>query len=168
MDAIQITGFEDNEIRSEIKRSLTEGAVGSPSILALCCQTSAFEAAQLAAFRGQDLPEGFKIIRIPCAGRVDPEYLLSGFRAGADGVMVLGCHPESCRSMNGNELARWRVNEMRQALAETGLEEARLYFGCLAPGMGSEFVKMAYEMEATLRKIGTNPIGKREYAKNSS
>jgi coenzyme F420-reducing hydrogenase delta subunit/Pyruvate/2-oxoacid:ferredoxin oxidoreductase delta subunit len=168
MDAIQITGFEDGQIRSEIKGPFKNEAEDSMLILALCCQNSAFEAARLANFRGRDLPNGFRIIRVPCAGRVDPDYLLTAFRAGADGVMVLGCHPESCRSMSGNELARWRICEMKEAIAEAGLEEARLTFGNLAPGMSSEFVKMAYHMRETIQKLGVNPIRKRVHARHSS
>jgi coenzyme F420-reducing hydrogenase delta subunit/Pyruvate/2-oxoacid:ferredoxin oxidoreductase delta subunit len=168
MDAIQITNFEDREIRSEIKGSFKDEAEDAMVILALCCQNSAFEAARLANFRGRDLPKGFRIIRVPCAGRVDPDYLLTAFRAGADGVMVLGCHPESCRSVNGNELARWRIHEMKEAIAEAGLEEARLTFGSLAPGMSSELVQMAYDMRETIQKLGSNPIGKRDHARNPS
>ncbi|MFH1350555.1 MAG: hydrogenase iron-sulfur subunit [Pseudomonadota bacterium] len=164
MDAIQIHDFTDQQIRSELLDALKEnsmdGGEHSPVLVAFCCQNSAFEAARLALFNGWSLPEGLKIVKIPCAGRMDQDFLLTAFREGADGVMVIGCHHESCKSVTGNDLAEFRVEAMREYLMEAGLEEERLYFETLAPAMGSEFVKIAEEMALNIQSLGVSPIRK--------
>jgi coenzyme F420-reducing hydrogenase delta subunit/Pyruvate/2-oxoacid:ferredoxin oxidoreductase delta subunit len=166
MDAIQIHGFTDQQISSQIKdaEGLKDPERDSPppAIMAFCCRNSALEAAELAVFRDLHIPEGLVLIRVPCAGRVDAHDLIGAFRAGADGVMVLGCHPESCKSVRGNDLACWRVETIKEALAEAGLEQERLSYGSLAPGMSTEFVRLAQDMEARLLLLGKSPL--RRYA----
>ena len=161
MDAIQIHGFTDRQIKTaigDISQEEALGADGAPSIIAFCCQNSAVEAADLAAKRGLSLPSSLKILKVPCAGRIDMDYLLTAFRAGADGVMVLGCHHGSCKSVQGSDLAEYRVKSIKEALEEAGIEGDRLFFGGLAPGSSAEFVKMAQAMEETVRNLGNSPI----------
>ena len=73
----------------KIKISANSGAV---KIIAFCCQNSALEAAKLAEQRKLKIPEGLVLIESPCAGKVDPDYILRSVIEGADGVMVMGCH----------------------------------------------------------------------------
>lgn len=159
MDAIQLHGFTDSRIKTAIgDRRESHGADDAPEIIAFCCQNSAAEAAHLAARRGLSIPPSIRIITVPCAGRIDADYLLTAFRAGADGVMVLGCHHGSCKSVQGSDLAEYRVRSMKEALAETGIEGNRLFFGGLAPGSSMEFVQMARAMAETLEKMGRSPV----------
>ena len=161
MDAIQIHGFTDPQIKTEIREIFQGealGADGAPGIVAFCCQTSAVEAADLAAKRGLPLSSSLRILKVPCAGRIDVDYLLSAFRAGADGVMVLGCHHGSCKSVQGSDLAEYRVKSIQEVLVEAGIEGDRLFFGGLAPGSSTEFVQMVQSMEETLRSLGNSPI----------
>lgn len=153
MDAIQIHEYGDGYLKSQI-RDLDHGQ----SIIAFCCQNSAHEAANLAAMSGHRLPEKMKLIKVPCAGKVDGDYILSAFRSGADGVMVLACHHESCKSVNGSHMAQWRVEALHEALEESGLEKERLLFSTLGPGMMSDFVKVYQDMEKTVRSLGASPI----------
>jgi coenzyme F420-reducing hydrogenase delta subunit len=121
----------------------------SVRLVAFCCENSAFEAARLSALKGPALPEGLELVKVPCAGSVDLDYLLMAFDAGADGVMILGCHHESCKSVKGNT---------REALGEVGLEKERVLFGSVAPGMSSEFVNIAEKMAQIVRDLGESPV----------
>jgi coenzyme F420-reducing hydrogenase delta subunit len=153
MDAIQIHTYTDSYLKSQLQR-----IDQASSILAFCCQNSAYEAANLAAMSGQRIPDNVKLIKVPCAGKVDADYLLSAFRSGADGVLVLACHHESCKSVKGSQMAQWRVESLREALEESGLEGERLLFRSVAPGMSSDFQGAVREMEDTILRLGANPI----------
>ncbi len=172
MDAIQIAHFTDDQIRSQIENvaPVRSGPKGRDIVhlVAFCCENSAFEAARLAALDGVDLPEGLELLRVPCAGRVDLDYLLKAFDLGADGVMMLACHPESCKSVTGNMLAQQRVEIIREALGDVGLEKERLFFGTLGPATSAQFVKIAKTMEQTIRSLGESPVRRylREGARN--
>ena len=165
MDAIQIHNFTDNQIRAEVK-TIATGLNGEadkefiPSIVAFCCKNSAVEAAKLASYRRLKLPVGLEIVEVGCAGKIDMDYVLTAFKDGADGVMVLSCHPESCKSLDGSTMAKWRVDQLHEYLAETGLEPERLVYGGLAAGMSQEFVRKAAELEAKLVDLGESPVRK--------
>ena len=161
MDAIQIHDFSDKGLKAQIADDISGTLPPSgddPLLVAFCCQNSALEAANLASRRGLTLPGGLKLIGVPCAGKIDPDYLLTAFRAGADGVMVLGCHHEGCKSLNGSDLAGWRVEFIKELLADAGLDDERLFFGSLAPCAGSEFAKLAMDRENLIRDLGESPV----------
>jgi heterodisulfide reductase subunit A-like polyferredoxin/coenzyme F420-reducing hydrogenase delta subunit len=158
MDAIQIAHFTDNEIIGEIEGTVqnqpghTKG--DNVSLVAFCCENSAFDSARMASLTGLPLPKGLQLVRVPCAGRVDLQYLLKALEAGADGVMIIGCHDESCKSVRGNRLAKKRMEIMGEALGDVGLEKERLFFESCAPGMGWEFAEIATRAEVVLRDLG--------------
>ncbi len=139
-DAIQLMSFTDDDISGEVKKALekTPGA-----IVAFCCENSAAEAAEAAARFGMPLPEKLSIIKVPCAGKVDIQYILSAFVEGAGGVLVAACHNGNCKSEYGSNYARWRIEEASRMLDETGIDKNRLAFVTMAANMGSDFVKAA-------------------------
>ena len=61
-----------------------------PKIIALLCNWCSYGAADLAGVSRMQYPPDFRIIRVPCTGRVNPKFILSAFRKGADGVWVSG------------------------------------------------------------------------------
>ncbi|MBW1991681.1 MAG: hydrogenase iron-sulfur subunit, partial [Deltaproteobacteria bacterium] len=95
-EAIQIRNYTDEQV---------EGLFASfdpqlsPRIVAFLCQNSAWEAYQAALkLKHAILPPGFTAIRMPCAGKIDADYLLRAVVYGARGVLVLACHPDNCKS----------------------------------------------------------------------
>ncbi len=158
MDAIQIAHFTDNEIIWEIENAVSDRSAQnkgeSTRLVAFCCENSAFDSARLASLIGLPLPNGLELVRVPCAGRVDVHYLLKALESGADGVMIIGCHDESCKSITGSSLAKKRIEIIRNALGDVGLEKERLFFEGCAPGMGWEFSEIAKKAEHVIRELG--------------
>ena len=158
MDAIQIAHFADNEIIWEVENAVshqsTQEKGESVRLVAFCCENSAFDSARLASLMGLPLPEGLELVRVPCAGRVDVHYLLKALEAGADGVMIIGCHHESCKSITGSSLAKKRIEIIRDALEGVGLEKERVRFEGCAPGMGWEVSEIAKKAEHVIRELG--------------
>lgn len=149
-DAIQIGDFSDAEVKTRIKAS-TADEKPAAKIVAFCCQNSALEAGQMAQTFKMDLPEGLQMVQVPCAGKVDLEYILTAFVEGADGVLVLACHPGNCKSERGNSFAEWRVNDAQRMLAEIGMDQSKLRFASLAANMGSDFAQIVNEMAEALK-----------------
>jgi len=157
MDAIQLADYSDDQIEARILDAMDKEADG-PRIVAFCCQNSAHEAAQMAQAFQMSAPDGLQTIKVPCAGKVDVDHILKAFRAGAEGVLVLACHKDNCKSQQGNTFAGWRVEDARRLLAEIGLEEERLVFATIASNMPVEFVKITREMEDKLNQLGPSRI----------
>ena len=64
-----------------------------PRIVGFLCNWCSYAGANLAGTSRIQYPPNIRIIRVPCSGRVDPLFVVKAFQEGADGVMVLGCHP---------------------------------------------------------------------------
>jgi heterodisulfide reductase subunit A-like polyferredoxin/coenzyme F420-reducing hydrogenase delta subunit len=163
MDAIQLVDYGDDQMEAQILAA-AEQEVDAPRIVAFCCQNSAYEAGQMARLFGSALPEGLQMIKVPCAGKVDVDYILTAFQAGADGVIVLACHKDNCKSQQGNTFAEWRVEDAGRMLDEVGLEKERLNFATIASNMPVELVQITRELEDKLKELGPNRIKKQAAA----
>ncbi len=159
MDAIQIVDYSDDQIEAQILTSMDK-EVDGPRIIVFCCQNSAYEAAQMAQVfqMSAPAPNAFQTIKVPCAGKVDVDHILKAFQAGAEGVLVLACHKDNCKSQQGNTFAGWRVEDAKRMLSEVGLEEERLGFATIASNMPVEFVRITGEMEHKLNQLGPSRI----------
>jgi len=157
MDAIQIGGFNDADIAAEVKTNAASGN-GTPRIVAFCCQNSAYEAGEMADVFKMKIPEGLRMIKVPCAGKIDLEFIMNAFVAGADGVLVMACHPGNCKSEKGNTYAGWRVNDALRMLEEAGFEKDRLRFETIASNMGGDFASIVLDMEEKIKELGLSPL----------
>jgi len=135
MDAIQIAGYSDPEVEQgllEISGRWEKTAAGEPRIIVFGCQRSAgvaWEEARGEGRRAQGEENGsVAFIGLPCAGKLDPDFLLKALSRGAAGVLVLACPEENCRSNHGNTYARDRLAEALDYLEEAGLDRRRLRF----------------------------------------
>lgn len=152
MDAIQVIGFTDDAIKKEITEAIRPQEK-VPQIVAFCCRNSAYEAGLMSKTFSQPVPYGLKMIKVPCAGKIDIDYILTAFVEGADGVLVLTCHDGNCKSERGNIFAEWRVNDAYRMLEESGFGKERLQFATLASNTGSQFSAIVCDMEKTINNL---------------
>ncbi len=150
MEAIQVEGYTDKEIRGEIAVA-GEKKGDAPLIVAFACQNSALEAGKMAGAFELPLPAGLSVVKVPCAGKIDIDYILEAFVQGADGVMVATCHTGNCKSERGNTFASWRTADAARRLAAVGVDPKRLMFATFASNMGVEFSRVAKEFEETIK-----------------
>ncbi|MCC6871050.1 MAG: hydrogenase iron-sulfur subunit, partial [Candidatus Fermentibacter sp.] len=83
-----------------------KNAAWEPRIVAFLCNWCSYAGADSAGVGRMQYPASVRVIRVPCAGRINPFFILSAFRRGADGVLVSGCHPGDCHYISGNLGAR--------------------------------------------------------------
>jgi len=167
MNAVQLENFTDAEVTSEIQAGKLESKLGEsagfiPNVVMFCCQQSAYQAMGLAASLREPLPLGLQIIEIPCAGKVDADYILNAFENGADGVVVMACHEGNCRAEWGSTYASWRVDMTKKLLEEVGLEGKRVAFRTIASNMGREFLSIVSQVETEIMALGPSPLGRQE------
>jgi coenzyme F420-reducing hydrogenase delta subunit/Pyruvate/2-oxoacid:ferredoxin oxidoreductase delta subunit len=157
--AIQIRNYTDDQVVGLFESFDPQL---SPRVVAFLCQNSAWEAYQAALkLKHADLPPGFTAIKMPCAGKIDADYLLRAFTYGVRGVLVLACHPNNCKSHHGNEYARERVEQVQALLAEVGLDPQRLRFQTLAANAPQDFLAAVAE---ALARFKVPPGGERRAA----
>jgi F420-non-reducing hydrogenase iron-sulfur subunit len=131
-----------------------------PKIIAFCCHYCAYASADLAGSMRLQYPSSVRIIRTPCTGRLEAEYYMRAFENGADGVLVAGCLEGGCHFIEGNLLAKKRVNAIRDILEESGIEKERLHMVNISAAMAVNLATVIIEMVKTIKELGPNPIRK--------
>ena len=129
-----------------------------PLILAFCCHYCAYAAADLAGSMRLQYPGNVRVLRLPCTGKLEVNYLLAAFERGVDGVIVAGCLEGGCHFLEGNLRARRRVERARQLLAEIGLEPERLEMFNLSSAEGPRFAEIVTTMAERLKRLGPSPL----------
>ncbi|MFH2011350.1 MAG: hydrogenase iron-sulfur subunit [Pseudomonadota bacterium] len=129
-----------------------------PLIVGFFCHYCAYASADLAGSMRLQYPPNIRIIRTPCTGRLEIEYYLRAFENGADGVLVAGCLEGGCHFIEGNLVAKRRVNQTRNLLAEIGIEKERLQMVNISAAMGRPLVDIIINMIETVRALGPNPL----------
>ena len=131
------------------RESLARSHEGAKKIVAFLCARSAAQALDSA---GMQIREKLTPIIVPCAGAIDPSHILSAIEEGAHGVLAAGCFKGNCASVYGTVLAGERVNQVRQALEEAGLDPGRVVFASLASNTPFVLVRAVEELEANVRR----------------
>ena len=125
-----------------------------PQIVGFLCRWCSYPGADLAGTSRLIYPSSLRVIRVPCSGRVDPLFVLKAFQDGADGVMVLGCHPGDCHYVEGNYHARRRYALMHRLLEYVGVEEDRLLVDWVSAAEGRRFVEVTANFTAQVSELG--------------
>ena len=124
-------------------------------ILTFVCNWCAYGGADQAGGLKLPYPENVRLVRVMCTGRVDPQMVLKGFREGADGVMILGCHPGDCHYKEGNYIARNRAHLLAQLLSQYGIEKERFRIDWVSAGEGERFTRVVTEMVEAVSVLGS-------------
>ena len=129
-----------------------------PKIIAFACNWCSYAGADSAGVGRLQYPPTTRVIRVMCSGRISPMFVLEALRAGADGVLVTGCHPGDCHYISGNEKARRYVEESRKLIELLGLEAGRLRLEWISAGEGARFAEVVREFSEQIRVLGASPL----------
>ena len=125
-----------------------------PKIVSFLCNWCSYAGADLAGTSRTAYPQNIRIIRVPCSGRVDPLFVVKAFLDGADGVMVLGCHPGDCHYQQGNYYAQRRFAVMHKLLDFIGMDYERLFVDWVSASEGKRFAEVVSTFTQQVRALG--------------
>ncbi len=125
-----------------------------PKIIAFLCKWCSYAGADKAGLAQIIYPPNVSIIRVMCSGRVDPQFIMKAFSEGADGVIVLACHPGDCHYKEGNYRAVQRHRILTKLLVQFGIEEERCCFDYVSASEGERFAQIIEEIVGIIKKIG--------------
>jgi F420-non-reducing hydrogenase iron-sulfur subunit len=80
--------------------------------------------------------------------------ILNCFEQGADGVMVLGCHPGDCHYISGNESAKSRIEMTLEIMEILGIDKRRLLLKWISASEGALFAETAKDFTEVIRSLG--------------
>ncbi len=163
MDAIQLVNLDDDRFLAEIEAAVTGVSPGltletGRELAVFACANSAGRALSAARLAGRSWPAGARLIQVPCAGKIDPLYLLDALRQGFDQVLVLSCHQDACYSLEGSSWLRWRVEHLGRLLAEAGYDPGRIQLEGVAPAMAEEVMDLVEQALQKTREQEPSPL----------
>jgi len=125
-----------------------------PKIVAFLCNWCSYRGADLAGASRIKCAANVRAIRVMCSGRVEPAFVLRAFELGADGVLVLGCHPGDCHYSEGNYKALRRMELLKRTLIQLGIEEDRFRLDWVSASEGDRFSHIVNEITEKVRELG--------------
>lgn len=155
-DAIMMRNSTDEQILAQV-RAATEVKSEFPLIVAFLCNWCSYTCADLAGVSRIQYPTNIRAIRVMCAGRVDPEFVLEAFKGGADGVLVAGCRLGECHYIFANYSAKKRMEVLQGVLEDIGIDPHRLKVEWISAAEGERFARSIESFVDELKEIG--PIG---------
>jgi F420-non-reducing hydrogenase iron-sulfur subunit len=132
-----------------------------PKIVGFLCNWCSYRGADLAGTARIKFAPNVKVIRVPCSTRVEPAFVLKAFQSGADGVLILGCHPGDCHYIEGNYKTMRRLPLLKKMLAQFGVEDARVRLDWVSASEGEKYARVVNDMTEAVRALGPfQPSGK--------
>ncbi|MBD3414249.1 MAG: hydrogenase iron-sulfur subunit [Candidatus Aminicenantes bacterium] len=128
-----------------------------PNIIAFLCNWCSYTGADLAGTARMKIPSSIKTIRVMCSGRIDALFVLKAFLKGADGVMMMGCHPGDCHYQKGNYNTRRRYVLLDNLFKTLGLEKKRIGLWWVSASEANRYAKVTNEYTEEIKKLGPNP-----------
>ena len=125
-----------------------------PKIVGFLCNWCSYRGADLAGISRLHFAPNVKVIRVPCSTRVEPSFVVKAFQSGADGVLILGCHPGDCHYVEGNYKTMRRIPLLKKMLAQFGIEDERVRLDWVSASEGEKYAALINDMTEKIRALG--------------
>jgi heterodisulfide reductase subunit A len=154
LNAIELKNSKPNQMAAQIDALLSMNGTSKPLVLAICCQECGHTAVDSSGMAKMEYPANVRIIKVPCAGIVRVNQILDAFKAGAQGVMIVGCKTDGCHYEVGSENAEKKADSAKVLLKEYGIEPERLEMFKMVYIEGAQFAEAAQMMTERVAKLG--------------
>jgi quinone-modifying oxidoreductase subunit QmoB len=152
-EALELVDFEKDSLldRMRVPPKRTDRAE-RPSVLVFACQKSAGKILQSLGER-EPLYRSLYWVELPCGGTLRLSHLLEAIsrKALVDGVLVIACHQDNCRSGTGTIQARVLVDKAKNLLGRIGWDSSVLGYMSTASNEVGELKRKILAFQETLR-----------------
>lgn len=125
-----------------------------PRIAGFLCNWCSYAGADKAGLARLEVPKAFRAVRVMCSGRIEPAMVAEAFEAGADGVLILACHPGDCHYKEGNLRAASRVELLRSLMSQMGIDAERLAIEYVSASQSKRFIEVVEGFTAKIAGLG--------------
>jgi heterodisulfide reductase subunit A len=154
LNAIELRHSRPSQMQAQMEGLLSVNGTAKPLIMAFCCSECGHTAVDSSGMAMMEYPANVRVMKVPCAGILQVRQLLEAFRAGAQGVMVVGCKTDGCHYEIGSLKAEKRVEFTKLLLSEYGIEPERLEMFKMVFIEGDKFAEAALAMTERLERLG--------------
>ncbi len=154
LNAIELRHSRPNQMHAQMKALMSINGTSKPLVLAICCSECGHTAVDSSGMAMMQYPANVRVMKVPCTGILQVHQFLEAFKAGAQGVMVVGCKSDGCHYEIGSQQAEKKVELARVLLKELGVAPKRLAMFNMVFIEGDKFAEAAQTMTERLEKLG--------------
>ena len=125
-----------------------------PRITVYCCLWCNFPMAGLAGDTQTMYSPNVKLNVLSCLGEVQVDDFLRELEEGNDGVCLIGCKEDKCRSETGSGRARKRAEYAKHLIEEMGISKERIAVYNLPMSEMAKSAAIIEEIKESTRKLG--------------
>lgn len=129
-----------------------------PKIIGFVCNWSLPPNVEISTPRSVEGYPKINVVRIMCAGRIDPVIILETFINGADGVLVVGCPSPDCHYVEGNLQAESKIRMLKKLLSLTALQPSRLRLEWTYATDIETFARIVDDFRYQVTRLGESPL----------
>jgi heterodisulfide reductase subunit A len=154
LNAIELRHSRPNQMLAQMKALMAVNGTSKPRVLAICCSECGGTAVDSSGMAMMRYPANIRVMKVPCTGILQVHQFLEAFKAGAQGVMVVGCKNDGCHYEVGSPIAEKKVKLARTLLEEYGIAPERLEMLNMVFIEGHKFAESAHMMTERLERLG--------------
>jgi len=154
LNAVELRHSRPNQMRAQMNALMSVNGSSKPLVLAICCQECGHTAVDSSGMAKMKYPANVRVMKVPCTGILQIQQILEAFKAGAQGVMVVGCKSDGCHYEVGSMKAEKKMDLAKVLLKEYGIEPERLEMYKMVYIEGDQFAEAAQMMTERLTKLG--------------
>ncbi|MFQ6063947.1 MAG: hydrogenase iron-sulfur subunit [Candidatus Bathyarchaeia archaeon] len=155
LNAIELRHSRPDQMLAQMKALMSVNGTSKPLVLAICCSECGGTAVDSSGMGMMQYPANVRVMKVPCTGILQVHQFLEAFKAGAQGVMVVGCKNDGCHYEVGSQKTEKKVKLARRLLGEYGIEPERLEMFNMVFIEGDKFAEAAHMMTERLEKLGS-------------
>ena len=132
-----------------------------PRVLAFMCENDAYPAMDMVGMKRLKYSPFIRIIPVRCLGSVNSVWIADIMSKGYDGVLMIGCHHGDnyqCHYIHGSELAKTRMENVKDQLKQLALEEERVEIHEIAMSDYHKLPQIINHFMEVIEDIGMNPF----------
>jgi len=124
-EAIDILYYDDDTLISYTKKLMKQK---KSKTLVLTCRGSHPAPCEMADILKEKNVHSFVSLRLPCVGRVSPEFLLKTLAENTNKIIVMQCEEDFCRFKKGSKVNARRLQLTQALLNQLGFRDDALSF----------------------------------------
>ena len=124
-EAIDLVYYDDDSLVSYTNRLMKQK---KSKTLVLTCRGSSPAPCEMVDMLKERGLQNFVSLRLPCVGRVSPEFFLRTLAQGANKIVVMQCEEGFCRFKKGSEVNAQRLMLTQALLGQLGFQDDTLSF----------------------------------------
>ncbi len=123
MSAIDLVYYDVDSLTKKVQIEMAEK--GAKTLVLECRGSNPVTLNIEDTLKDEDL-KNFVSLRLPCVGRVPPEFYLNNLASGVEKIFVLQCEEEFCRFKKGSKIGINRLELLKDTVNVLGYDPANL------------------------------------------